>query len=191
MAGDAERGYATEFEVARKPRGRQASPHRGGVELTRLQMLAMESPSSTLALQRLVGNKTVAVMIGERRTESSRLMAVQRGDRMYVGNLSFNTSRESIESLFAAAGQVREVAMPTDRETGQPRGFAFVTMGSAQEASNAISQLNGTMLDGRPLRVNEAQERTDGGGRGGGGGGRGGGGGGYGGGGGGGGRGRY
>ncbi|HEY2301768.1 MAG TPA: RNA-binding protein [Acidimicrobiales bacterium] len=157
----------------------------------------MESPSSTLALQRLVGNKTVAVMIGERRAESSRLMAVQRGNRMSVGNLSFNTSRESIESLFAAAGQVREVAMPTDRETGQPRGFAFVTMGSAQEASNAISQLNGTMLDGRPLRVNEAQERTDGGGRGGGGGGRGGGGGGYGGygggggGGGGGGRGRY
>jgi RNA recognition motif-containing protein len=116
------------------------------------------------------------------------------GNRLYVGNLSFNTSRESIESLFAAAGQVREVAMPTDRETGQPRGFAFVTMGTAQEANNAISQLNGTMLDGRPLRVNEAQERTDGGGRGGGGGGggRGGGGGGYGGGGGGGGgRGRY
>jgi cold-inducible RNA-binding protein len=97
------------------------------------------------------------------------------GNRLYVGNLSFSTSRESIEAMFAAAGEVREVAMPTDRETGQPRGFAFVTMGTAQEANSAISQLNGAMLDGRALRVNEAQERPAGGG---GGGGRGGGGGG-------------
>jgi RNA recognition motif-containing protein len=88
------------------------------------------------------------------------------GNRLYVGNLSFSTSRESIEAAFAAAGDVREVAMPTDRETGQPRGFAFVTMGSAQEANNAIAQLNGMMLDGRSLRVNEAQERPGGGGRG-------------------------
>jgi RNA recognition motif-containing protein len=102
------------------------------------------------------------------------------GNRLYVGNLSFSTSRESIEALFASAGQVREVAMPTDRETGQPRGFAFVTMGTAQEANNAIAQLNGAMLDGRALRVNEAQERSGGGGgRGGGGGYGGGGGGGY------------
>ena len=91
------------------------------------------------------------------------------GNRLYVGNLSFNTSRESIEALFASAGQVREVAMPTDRETGQPRGFAFVTMGTAQEANGAIAQLNGAMLDGRALRVNEAQERSFGGGGGGGG----------------------
>jgi RNA recognition motif-containing protein len=90
------------------------------------------------------------------------------GNRLYVGNLSFNSSRESIEAMFAATGQVREVAMPTDRETGQPRGFAFVTMGTAQEADTAISQLNGAMLDGRALRVNEAQERTGGGGGGGG-----------------------
>ncbi len=104
------------------------------------------------------------------------------GNRLYVGNLSFSTTRESIEAAFGAAGEVREVAMPTDRETGQPRGFAFVTMGTAQAATNAIAQLNGVMLDGRPLRVNEAQERPAGGGGGGGGfggrGGRGGGGGG-------------
>jgi len=93
------------------------------------------------------------------------------GNRLYVGNLSFNTTKESIEAAFAAAGEVREVAMPTDRETGQPRGFAFVTMGTAQAATNAIAQLNGMMLDGRPLRVNEAQERPAGGGGGGGGGG--------------------
>lgn len=92
------------------------------------------------------------------------------GNRLYVGNLSFNTTREAIEAAFAAAGSVREVAMPTDRETGQPRGFAFVTMGNAHEASAAISQLDGHMLDGRPLKVNEAQERP--GGFGGGGGGR-------------------
>ena len=101
------------------------------------------------------------------------------GNRLYVGNLSFNTSREAIEAAFAAAGEVREVSVPTVRETGQPRGFAFVTMGSAQAAATAISQLNGAMLDGRALRVNEAQERpARGGGGGGGGGGRGGGGGG-------------
>jgi cold-inducible RNA-binding protein len=123
------------------------------------------------------------------------------GNRLYVGNLSFSTSAETIQAAFAKVGEVREVSVPTDRETGQPRGFAFVTMGSAQEANEAISQLNGQMLDGRPLRVNEAQERPPrggggggggyGGGGGGGGGGRGGGGGGRGGGRGGGGRERY
>jgi RNA recognition motif-containing protein len=106
------------------------------------------------------------------------------GNRLFVGNLSFSTTRETIEAAFSAAGPVLEVAIPTDRETGQPRGFAFVTMGSNQAAEKAISDLNGTMLNGRALKVNEAQERTERGGRGGGfgggGGGRGGGGGGFG-----------
>src|SRR5271170_1946074 len=97
------------------------------------------------------------------------------GNRLYVGNLSFHTTPEAVQAAFAAIGEVREVSMPTDRETGQPRGFAFVTMGTAQAAADAISRLDGTMLDGRPLRVNEAQERAP---RGGGGGGFGGGGGG-------------
>src|SRR5438045_9320445 len=101
------------------------------------------------------------------------------GNRLYVGNLSFSTTSDAVRNAFAAAGEVREVSMPTDRETGQPRGFAFVTMGTAQEAANAIQQFNGKMLDGRPLKVNEAQERPPrGGGGGGGGGGYGGGGGG-------------
>ncbi|HZG45018.1 MAG TPA: hypothetical protein VEZ41_01955, partial [Allosphingosinicella sp.] len=91
------------------------------------------------------------------------------GNRLYVGNLSFNTTQATLEAAFAAVGEVREVAMPTDRETGQPRGFAFVTMGSAQAANSAISQLNGSMLDGRQIKVNEAQERPDRGGGGGGG----------------------
>jgi cold-inducible RNA-binding protein len=80
-------------------------------------------------------------------------------NRLYVGNLSYNTSQADLEAFFAAAGEVREVAIPTDRETGQPRGFAFVTMGSASAATSAIAQLNGSMLDGRNLKVNEAQER--------------------------------
>jgi RNA recognition motif-containing protein len=92
---------------------------------------------------------------------------------LFVGNLSFNTSQETIEAAFSAMGEVREVALPTDRETGRPRGFAFVTMADAQAAQNAIAQLNGSEIDGRQIRVDEAQERSGGGGgfRGGGGGG--------------------
>jgi cold-inducible RNA-binding protein len=95
------------------------------------------------------------------------------GNRLYVGNLSYNTTQATLEAAFAACGEVREVAMPTDRETGQPRGFAFVTMGNASAATAAIAKLNGSTLDGRSLKVNEAQERpARGGGGGGGGGGR-------------------
>lgn len=97
-------------------------------------------------------------------------MARQMGNRLYVGNLSFNTSRETLEAAFRAVGEVTDVAMPTDRQTGQPRGFAFVTMGTAELAAKAIEQLHGSMLDGRPIKVNEAQERAPGGGGGGGGG---------------------
>src|SRR5215216_6043674 len=101
------------------------------------------------------------------------------GNRLYVGNLSFSTTQQTIEAAFAAAGEVREVAVPTDRETGQPRGFAFVTMANAKAAADAIAQLNGLVLDGRQIKVDEAQERRPGGGGGGGGGSYGGGGGGY------------
>jgi hypothetical protein len=109
---------------------------------------------------------------GAHRSKPRKLVVM--GNRLYVGNLSFSTTREALEAAFASAGNVREVAMPTDRETGQPRGFAFVTMGNEHEASAAIAQLDGLMLDGRPLRVNEAQERSGGFGGGRGGGGRGG-----------------
>ena len=95
------------------------------------------------------------------------------GNRLYVGNLSFNTTKESLEQEFAAIGEVREVGMPMDRETGQPRGFAFVTMGTEQAAKTAIQQLNGKSIDGRQIKVNEAQGREQRGGGGGGGGGRG------------------
>jgi cold-inducible RNA-binding protein len=93
-------------------------------------------------------------------------------NRLFVGNLSFGTTSATLEALFASFGEVREVAMPTDRETGQPRGFAFVTMGNAKAASDAIAQLNGHNLDGRSIKVDAAQERQRTGGPGGGGGGR-------------------
>jgi RNA recognition motif-containing protein len=98
------------------------------------------------------------------------------GNRLFVGNLSFGTTQAAIEAAFATAGEVREVALPLDRESGRPRGFAFVTMADAQAAANAISQLNGLELDGRQIRVDEATERPRGGGGGGFGGGGGGGG---------------
>ena len=110
------------------------------------------------------------------------------GTRLFVGNLSFNTTEDSLRAALTAGGRtVKDVHMPADRETGRPRGFAFAEMGSEAEAQAAIAALDGKQLDGRPLKVNEAQERPPRtGGGGGGGGGRGGGG--YGGGGGGGGR---
>ncbi|MET0292524.1 MAG: RNA-binding protein [Steroidobacteraceae bacterium] len=118
--------------------------------------------------------------------------------KIYVGNLPFSADEAAVRTLFAQHGTVESVALPTDRETGRPRGFGFVEMPQA-DAARAIQALNGYSMGGRPLRVNEAQDkpRTGGGGgggggyRGGGGGGGGGGRGGYGGGGGGGGGGRW
>ena len=121
-------------------------------------------------------------------------------NKLYVGNLSFNTTENDLNDAFAAHGTVTETNLMMDRETGRPRGFGFVTMSSSEEAQKAIDALNGKEMDGRALTVNIAkprEERSGGGGGGGGGrrgygggGGSGGGGGGYGGGGGGG-RGRY
>lgn len=88
---------------------------------------------------------------------------------IYVGNLPFSASEDEVRELFSAHGDVKEVRMITDRETGRPRGFGFVRMDPA-EADAAIEALNGTELDGRTLRINEAQDRKPGGGGGGGGG---------------------
>ena len=99
------------------------------------------------------------------------------GNRLYVGNLSFNTTEETLRASFADGGRnVVEVNIISDRDTGRPRGFAFVEMGSDADAKAAISALDGQNLDGRTITVNEARERKGGGGGGGGGGGRGGGG---------------
>jgi RNA recognition motif-containing protein len=103
--------------------------------------------------------------------------------KVFVGNLNFKTTREEVESLFsqvAASGKPRDVFLPTERETGRPRGFAFVEFETEEEAKNAIERFNGYEMGGRALRVNLAEDRPRGGGGGGGRGFGGGGGGGYG-----------
>lgn len=104
--------------------------------------------------------------------------------KLFVGNLSFNTTENELQDMFAACGAVSDVNLITDRMSGRSKGFAFVTMGTPEEAQNAISTLNGKDVNGRAINVSEArprEERPDRGGGfgGGGGGGRGGGRGGY------------
>src|SRR5260370_41625535 len=78
---------------------------------------------------------------------------------IYVGNLPFTATEDEVRALFERHGKVESVKLINDRETGRPRGFAFVDM-AAGEAQNAIQQTNGFQMGGRPLRVNEAQERA-------------------------------
>ena len=94
------------------------------------------------------------------------------GTRLYVGNISCNTTEDDLRSAFGTGDRnVTDCHIVMDRETGRSRGFAFVEMGSEDEAKAAIDELNGTSIDGRELRVNEARERENRGGGGGGGGG--------------------
>src|SRR5687767_266273 len=98
-------------------------------------------------------------------------------NKLFVGNLSFNTTENDLQDMFAAHGNVLEANLMMDRESGRPRGFGFVTMGTAEEAAAAMNALNGKSVDNRALTVNVAkprEERTGGGGgrSGGGGGGR-------------------
>ncbi len=94
------------------------------------------------------------------------------GTKVFVGNMSFDTTREELQELFAQAGEISEVVIPTDRASGRPRGFAFVTFASDEAAAAAIQKLDGQALGGRNLRVNEASadrpQRSFGGGGGGG-----------------------
>ena len=89
-------------------------------------------------------------------------------NKLFVGNLSFNTTQNDLQDAFSAHGTVTETNLMMDRTTGRPRGFAFVTMASDEEAQKAIDALNGKELDGRALTVNVArprEERPSGGGR--------------------------
>jgi cold-inducible RNA-binding protein len=99
------------------------------------------------------------------------------GKRLYVGNLAYSVTEAELRDVFAEVGNVAEVKVVLDRDTGRPRGFAFVEMSTDSEAADAMSKLNGSELQGRTMNIKEAQERSAGG-RGGGGGGWGGGGGG-------------
>ena len=100
--------------------------------------------------------------------------------KVFVGNLDFNTTKTEVQTLFSQIGEIRDVFLPMDRESGRPRGFAFVEFTSDEDAAKAIEKFNGYELSGRALRVNAAEDRPrgSGGGRPGGGGGYGGGGGG-------------
>ena len=80
---------------------------------------------------------------------------------IYVGNLPFSASEEEVRALFSEYGEVEKVTLPTDRDTGKVRGFGFVIMPNSSEAETAISQLNGSQLAGRSLRVNEAKQRDE------------------------------
>ena len=91
--------------------------------------------------------------------------------KIYVGNLSFQTTNQDLNDLFGAVGAVESANIIEDRETGRSRGFAFVEMSSQAEGENAIAQLNGKEVDGRELKVNEAKPQEKRGGFGGGGGG--------------------
>ena len=86
--------------------------------------------------------------------------------KLYVGNLPFSSTEEDLRGVFERHGSVDSVAVITDRETGRPRGFAFVEMSEESAAADAIRALDGSDLGGRSIKVNEAQERQGGGGRG-------------------------
>ena len=88
------------------------------------------------------------------------------GKKIFVGNLSFDTSSADLEALFAQVGTCESASVITDRDTGRSRGFGFVEMSSASEAQKAIADLNGKELQGRTLNVSEAKERSGGGDRG-------------------------
>jgi RNA recognition motif-containing protein len=80
-------------------------------------------------------------------------------NKVFVGNLSFDVTREELIDAFSAAGKVVDAKVPTDRETGRPRGFAFVEFENDEAAEKSITMMNGKDLKGRPLRVNEAENR--------------------------------
>ena len=90
-------------------------------------------------------------------------------NRLYVGNLTFDTTEMTVRDAFAEFGEVTDVKLVLDRDTGRSRGFAFVSMARAEDAQKAIQQMDGSVLDGRPLRVNIAEDRPQRGGGGGGG----------------------
>jgi RNA recognition motif-containing protein len=108
--------------------------------------------SATLAKLREPGGRTLLPVFFQFFRENSAVT------KLYVGNLPFTATDESVRALFSKHGTVEKVSMITDRETGRPRGFGFVEMSNA-DASRAMQALNGADFDGRPLKVSEAQDR--------------------------------
>ena len=81
---------------------------------------------------------------------------------LYVGNLSFDTTEDTLRGLFASCGEVSGIKLITDRDTGKSKGFGFIQMGAESEAKAAISRLNGKEVDGREIKVNQAQKKSTG-----------------------------
>jgi len=82
-------------------------------------------------------------------------------EKVYVGNLSYNTTESTLRTLFAEFGEIESINMITDRETGRPKGFAFVEMATQQAAEQSISALNGKMVDDREIKVDKAKPQAD------------------------------
>lgn len=101
----------------------------------------------------------------EQRNEEAEPAVRSDKMKMYIGNLSYNTTSQDLESLFSEHGEVTDVHLPIDRETGRPRGFGFVTMDSKNAMVSAIKAIDGKEIDGRQVRVNEARPKEDRGGR--------------------------
>ena len=101
-------------------------------------------------------------VVGNRfEVEGNRKNITNMSNKLYVGNLSFNTTENDLQDAFAAHGTVLEANLVMDRETGRARGFGFVTMSTPEEAQTAITALNGAPIDGRALTVNVAKPRED------------------------------
>src|SRR5213592_3340528 len=79
--------------------------------------------------------------------------------KVFVGNLDFKTTKAEVQTLFSEVGEIRDVFLPTDRESGRPRGFAFVEFANEEDAAKAIERFNGHDMGGRALRVNAAEDR--------------------------------
>jgi cold-inducible RNA-binding protein len=101
------------------------------------------------------------VIDGQRGCEHALPQRFYMSNKLYVGNLSFNTTENELQDLFAGSGAVQEVILIQDRVTGRSKGFGFVTMANAEDAKNAISQINGKSIGGRALTVNEARPKED------------------------------
>jgi len=134
-----------------------------------LEEAALLSPNASLRCYRFseVSFDSTASLNAPTEERKTTIMSM----KLYVGNLSFQTSSDDLNQLFAQAGTVESASVVEDRETGRSRGFGFVEMSSKEEAAKAIEQFNGKEINGRNLNVNEAKPREDRGNRGGGGGG--------------------
>lgn len=115
----------------------------------------MVGPQVSCKVQVMIRNPTP----GNTLTADEAYETTTMNSKIYVGNLSFQTNEDGLRQTFGQFGSVTDIYLATDRETGRPRGFAFVTMGTADEAKAAIEKMNGTDLDGRALTVNEAKPK--------------------------------